>query len=371
METPMKDFDYDVIIVGAGPAGSTTARYVKQLVNDARVLIIDRRKKIGVPVQCGEGLSKSSEWKKLLPSDYPIEELFSFPNEVIAQEIKHVEILSPKFKRYKLDYDGWILYRDCFDQYLAKMANQNKAETWLNTNVKGLKDRHNLLTSKGEVTSNIIVGADGPQSQIAKSIELKSPHDMCPLCPCAICIVEGDFHDDTKYLYFGKRFAGGYAWVFPKGDTANIGLGCGLIKQEKSLKKILDAFLKDIGISQQNVLYYGGGVIPLGGPIPQTVQDNVLIVGDAAGMVWPSTGGGIGQAMISGRECGIAIANHLIKDMSLNEYEYKWKNLLFSAFKQSVKEKNRSFWVTRHDILLELAFRLIGKTLFSLGGKFP
>ena len=365
-----KSYEYDVIIVGAGPAGSTTARYITSEDKEIRVLILDKRKKVGIPIQCGEGLSKISEWKAILPEDYPMQEIFHVPKNAIAQDIKYIEVISPHNKSYKLDYNGWVLHRDLFEQHLVDLAIDKGSELRLNTPVKGLEDKHTLLTSNGTVTGNIIVGADGPRSIIAKSSGLKRPSDLYSLCPSAVSIVRGNFHDDTKRIYFGRRYAGGFAWVFPKGDTANVGIGSEW-KNKIPLKKILNNFLKDLGVSSEDILYQGGGLIPMGGTIPQTVNDNVLIVGDAAGMVFPSTGGGIGPAMIAGRECGLVITNYFRNGTSLDTYDYNWRRLLEASFLRSLKEKNRYLWLTKHDFLLEVLLRLFGKYSFEIGGTYP
>ena len=315
-------FDYDVIIVGVGPAGSSTARYTLQNNKDLRVLLIDKKRQVGLPIQCGEALSKISSWKKIMPSRYPLEELFTIPKSMIAQEIKHLDIFSPMLKKYTIDINGMILYRDRFDQHLAKLATQKGAELLLETTVQGLKDTHTLLTSNGEIKGNVIVGADGPHSLIAKSVGLTTPNDIYRLCPSVMCIVEGDFHCNTSRMYYGKRFGEGFAWMFPKGNTANIGLGSEWRKHKKSLNLILDDFLKYLGISEKDVIYRNGGPIPMGGIIPKTVKDNVMIVGDAAGMVFSSTGLGIGPAMIAGRECGLAISNNIEKGTSIDTVSY-------------------------------------------------
>ena len=366
-----KSYDYDVIIVGAGPAGSTTARYIMQENSDLRILLIDQRKQVGVPIQCGEALSKISAWKKIMPANYPLEELFKIPNNAIANHIKHLEIFSPKLTKYTVDIDGMILYRDRFDQYLAKLATGNGVELQLDTTVKGLKDSHILLTSKGKITGDIIVGADGPHSLIAKSVGLKTPNDIFRLCPSVMCIVKGDFHDDSSRMYYGKRFGEGFAWLFPKGDTANIGLGSEWKKHGKSLNSILDNLLKNLDIPENNVIYRGGGPIPMGGIIPKTVKDNILIVGDAAGMVFSSTGLGIGPAMLAGRECGLSIKNYFENGTSLNSYEQRWRALLEKYFRNSLREKNMFKWLTRHDRVLELLLRIIGKYSFKVGGTYP
>lgn len=366
-----KSYDYDIVIAGAGPAGSTTARYILHDNNNLRVLILDRRKKVGVPLQCGEALSKISEWKKIMPAEYPLEELFKIPNKVIANELKHLDLFSPKLTKYTIDIEGIMLYRDRFDQHLADLATRNGAELQLDTTVRGLKDPHTLLTSKGIITGDIIVGADGPHSLIAKSVGLKTPNDIFRLCPSIMCIVKGDFHSDTSRMYYGRRFGEGFAWLFPKGDTANIGLGSEWKKYGKSLNRILDNFLTDLGISKKNILYHSGGPIPMGGIIPQTVKDNVLIVGDAAGMVFSSTGSGIGPAMIAGRECGLAILDYFEKGTSLASYEHKWRKLLEKYFNNSLREKNMFKWLTKHDIILEILIGIFGKYSFRVGGYYP
>ena len=353
----MENYEYDVIIVGAGPAGSTTARYIRPDKNGLKVLIIDRRKEIGIPVQCGEGLSTSEEWKKLLPN-YPVEELFKFPDYIIAQEVKYVDIISPYKTIYRLKTTGWNIYRNLFDQHLAKLAIKEGAEIWLNTNVIGLKDFHTVITSKGIVKGKIIVGADGAKSTIAKSAGLETPKD---LTPAVISMVRGNFHDNMRRIYFGKKFAGGYAWVFSKGETANVGLGSQW-KVKGSLRKLLNDFIeKDIGFEKKDIICRSGGIVPLGGPISKTVKENIMVVGDAAGVVFPSTGGGIGPALITGRECGITIENYFKKGAPLEEYENRWRKVLGKILEKSLSAKRMLQWITKHDILMEAGMRLLGK----------
>lgn len=351
----MENYDYDVIIVGAGPAGSTAARYIKPDKNGLKVLMIDRRKEVDIPVQCGEGLSTSDEWKKLLPN-YPVEELFKFPNYIIAQEVKYVDIISPYKTIYRFKTTGWTIYRNLFDQYLAELAIKEGTEFWLNTNVIGLKDIHTVVTSRGIVRGRIIVGADGAKSIIAKSSGLESPKN---LTPAVISMVRGNFHDNMRRIYLGKKFAGGYAWIFSKGDTANVGIGS---EWKTSLRKLLNNFIEtDMGLEAKDIICRSGGIVPLGGPISKTVKENIMIVGDAAGVVFPSTGGGIGPALITGRECGITIENHFRKGTSLEEYENRWRRVLGKILEKSLSAKRTLQWITKHDVLMEIGMRLLGK----------
>lgn len=366
----MANYDYDVIIVGAGPAGTSTARFINPIKNQLKVLIIDRKKKIGLPIQCGEAISKKSSWKAILPDGYSLDGIFDIPKQLIANEIEYIDMISPFKTKCRYSAPGIVLYRDLFDQYLAKLAEANGAEIKLNTRMKELKNNHTVVTSNGEISGNIIVGADGPKSRIANSLRMRRPNTNIEFASCMFHLVKGDFHSNVKEMYFGKRFSGGYGWVFPKGDSANIGLGT-LWNTKQSLRSILKKFLIDLGFSSNDIIYTRGGLIPMSGPLPTFVNRNILLVGDAAGMVFPSNGGGIITAMIAGRECGISISDFFKKGTPLSSYENSWKGMLGKIIEQSLKEKNKYLWLTKHDILLDIAFRLLKRRIVNGGSYFP
>jgi len=354
-------FDYDVIIVGCGPAGSVTARYIRPSKHNLRVLLIDRRKKIGLPVQCGEGILSFVEGQEIGSSTQDKKDLFECPERVKTHRIDRLQMVTPKHKIIEFPVQGYTINRDAFDQYLAQRAQEEGAILKNRISFLGFKDKHTITTNMGEITGNVIVGADGAFSSVAKSCGLQPPQK---LAKCVIAKIKGDFNDHTMKVFYGKMFNRGYGWIFSKGDHANVGLGFELygktIKTGNTLRKLLDDFIKkELSVKGSNILFRGGGIVPVGGPIPRTVKDNVLIVGDAAGMVFPPSGGGIDSAMIAGRECGNAIWRYYKLGEDLNNYEIKWRNILESDFKKGLRIKKILKLMTRYNTTCELFFLIL------------
>lgn len=358
-----KNFDYDITIIGSGPAGSTTARYIHPNKNNLSVLIIDKRKKIGVPVQCGEGIIGFFGGEEVGSSTYDKKGLFECPKEVKAHRIDELNFVSPVGNIIKIPVKGYTIHRDLFDQYLAERAYEEGAILKTGTSFLGLKDRHTLITSNGEITSNIIVGADGANSSVAKSIGLNTPKKFAK---CVIAKVLGDFNDHKMKIFYGKKFYGGYSWIFSKGNHANIGFGIESnyrsCKLGKSIRKTLDDFINlELEGKKFEIIYKGGGIVPTSGPISRTVKENFLIVGDAAGMVCPSTGGGIDSAMIAGRECGTTIWKYFRYDEDLDIFDKNWRNILEGYYRKGLVVKKVFQWMTITDMTTEILFKIINK----------
>jgi flavin-dependent dehydrogenase len=168
-------------------------------------------------------------------------------------------------------------------------------------------------------------------------------------------------------IFFHKDYEGGYAWFFPKGRTANVGLGV-VPSKTAHLSDLLNDFLKNLEevkkVSRIEILSRTGGSIPCE-PRRQTLFGNILLVGDAAGHAHPITGAGILNAVIGGEMAGRIAAEAVARGdpRYLENYEIEWRetfgeSLSYGSFKRGVLEEN---WNKR-----EVSFEsLIKKTWVS------
>jgi len=322
---------YDVVVVGAGPAGSRTAKIAAD--RGCRVLMIEKRQEIGVPVRCGEGVSKKG-----------LKELGIEPeNSWIAADIKGARIYAPNGKHVLLSEEqaggevGYNIYRDIFDKSLAKQAGKSGVDIMLkssvfdvikeNNKIKGVKAKS--MGENMEIKADVVVGADGFESQIGRwsgiDTSLKQ-NDVVPSLQYTMTNIDYTEYND---FYIGSVAPGGYAWVFPKEDEANIGLGVQLSKIKKGgdVKKHLDRFVEK-KFPNGKIMRIVAGCVSVCAPIEKTVGNSVLLVGDAARQIDPLTGGGILNALICGTIAGEVIGNAVKKqefNKTLMEYERGWR----------------------------------------------
>ncbi|MFQ5639477.1 MAG: geranylgeranyl reductase family protein [bacterium] len=340
---------YDVIIVGAGPAGATTAMTIDPNQSGKSVLLIEGRKTVGVPMQCGEALPTYEELKTIFPGvDCP--ELFDLPEDVVAGRIEGIKFVAPSGRSYVAELKGHMFYREKLDQYLFKQAINSGAEYKLATRVVRI-DGNRVETTAGTFSGAIIVGADGALSIVSESVPGFAPNR--DLCRCSFVIAEGDFYEELVELWFGSRFPGGYFWLFPKNGEANIGVG---VRGPKNVRKILDDMLTEISsVKPFKVKQRGGGIVPLGGLKDRIVSGNAALVGDAAGMVFPSNGGGTGVAMVGGHILGQTIR----EELPLAEYEARVNALLRKVLHNSLRTRRSMDRVRGSNTLFSIVMWLV------------
>jgi digeranylgeranylglycerophospholipid reductase len=310
--------EVDVLIVGAGPAGSTTAKYCADKRLD--VLMVDRRTEIGFPVQCGEFLPDTREMYSMFPKSIALEELFTIPDSLVAGTTDTLHLISPRERVYRLPFRGSTLDRRAFDKYLASLAVEAGARLETGASFLGLKAGV-ARTTLGDVKAKVLVGADGPNSRAARDAGLKGP-DV--LYPAVTCQADGDFEPVIR-MYFGNVAPGGYAWVIPKRDGANIGVGFNPRLLDEKPSALFERFASKLGVNYRDMAM---GFVPQSGPVEKTVLGNVLLVGDAAGHVMATNGGGVPISMIAGRIAGQTVKEHLLRGVPLSEYERRWRAVL-------------------------------------------
>lgn len=320
---------YDLLIVGAGPAGSTVAQIVAK--NNYKVLIIDRKSVIGEPVQCAEYIPAL------------LSKAISIPTECIANNIKKLILYTPDKKIFQFSAPGYVLNRVLFDKWRAINAIKNGAELWLNTKFIKLTDGDAFLQRPNgivKIKAKIIVGADGPQSAVSRAINKKYEGYVIAFQQEFPLVRPMDFTE----IYFDKKFFGGYAWFFPKCYSANVGLGIRLKHNCGSeLKELFTSLVKKL-VRQKKIfsspVATTTGLIPVAGPV-KSVEKNIVLVGDAAGQTHPITGAGITQAIICGKIAALAIIKTL-KSKNLNDlsyYESEWHKLYYDELKRAVERR--------------------------------
>lgn len=342
---------YDVVVVGAGPAGSMAGYAATR--GGASVLMLDRRRELGVPVQCGEALTED------VLKEYKIK-----PDPAWAVNTTNtVKIVSPSgiavriSERKVTGKVGYILNRKVFDKYLAMMAAGAGADVRVGTFVDGLTlEGGKIRGVRGqgpdgrlEVEAKVVIGADGVGSRVARWAGLNTTIKLDDVeSGIQFQMVGVEFESPRQMeFYLGSKIApGGYAWVFPKGeDMANVGLGVlGSRTQRTPVEYLRDFIARMPSLSKGKVVEINGGGVPVGGPLKKTVKDNFLLVGDAARQVNALTGGGIDYAMragyIAGEVAAKAASDGDTSEKRLKEYERRWREQMGKRLDRYSKAKN-------------------------------
>jgi digeranylgeranylglycerophospholipid reductase len=325
---------YDIVVIGAGPAGASAARAAAQ--RGTQVLIIDRKQRIGVPVQCAEFVS---QW---------ICRHSDFSSRCILQLIETMVSHLPDGTSYETKSPGYMLDRSLFDKELVASAVLSGAKISIETRAVNLSAGGLVVerSSKREVIqSKVFIGADGIHSSVARSLR-QPPLKTIVALQYEVVLREPQNHVD---VYFHLDYEGGYAWFFPKGKTANVGVG--VIPQKTTLLfKLIDHFLNHLVELKRlpgiEIVAKTGGSIPCEKP-RKTVFENILLAGDAAGHAHPITGAGIFNAVAAGEIAG-RIAAEAVKrgDLPyLENYEIEWqetfgKSLFYGTLKREFLEEN-------------------------------
>jgi digeranylgeranylglycerophospholipid reductase len=331
--------EYDVVVVGAGPAGSMTAKWAAK--GGARVLMIEKRQEIGSPVRCGEGISRS--WLDSVG--------IKLDSKSVAREVNGAKIVAPNGTPFYLSAKmagnevGIVLDRVFFDKLLAHDAAKAGADLVLKTSAVKLLRSGNKVTgvkirSFGEtkdIKCGCVVGADGYESQVGRWAGINTNLAPRDITSCFQYRLTNINHDpDYCEFVLGSKAPGGYIWIFPKNeDTANVGLGMQLtkLKDPADVKKHLDKFiLADSRLKKGRPLELVSGAVSICAPIDKTIGDGVLLVGDAARQIDPITGGGISNSCKAGKVAGEVLAKAAkeknFSAQSLQRYEKGWRDLL-------------------------------------------
>lgn len=319
---------YDVVVIGAGPAGSMAALHAAR--HGASVLLLEKRQEIGSPVRCAEGISAEA-----------LRRFFEPMPSFIASTITGAAFYLQDGKSFKLwksfqAGEGFILERRVFDRFLAEEAAKAGAKVLVKApaigllmegdRVRGVKVR--VAGKEQEVEAEVVIAADGIESEAGRWAGIDTSLPPKEAISCAQFLLSGIDIDPSFTLYYlSPEFApGGYAWVFPKGDRkANVGLGVQANLAREPVINYLTRFIDSIPyLSQGSPVTLVTGLVPLR-PLETIVGPGIMLVGDAAGQVDPLTGGGIPFAMAAGALAGEVAARFVRRESPLEEYKERWE----------------------------------------------
>ena len=353
-----------VIVIGAGPAGAACAQRLAE--DGVDVLMIERRSIIGNPAQCGECIPN---WGEVVGTFANLEDhqwlydYFQFPERLKLHNLDNMRVFLPSGKAFHFELDAFAGHRLHFDGYLCDKALHAGADVQMDEALTRIQhqsklDRDILVTTNGRYTFDYLIDASGSLAHVGRlrhgdDVRYR-PEDQVPTMYAQ---VQGKV-PETFDVFLGSVAPSGYAWIIPKGpDTANVGLGVRAGYLKGNLKEHLQEFCDELGFE---VLSWGGGWIPMGGPVKTMVDGTTLAVGDAAGLVMPSNGGGISQAIISGCFAAEAILDNLDHGAPLDAYEVRLRASMGRALKNSLRTKNMGYTFFKGDLITEGILRILG-----------
>ena len=281
---------YDVVIVGAGPAGLACAEKLSKA--DKKVLLLEQNKIIG-PKVCAGGLLSHG-------SDYP-----DLPDKLLEYKYKKVLFHTPLNKAIiKLNKD-FICTIDRKNLGQWQLTKLKKTDIIIKTKSRVTEIRKNyiIINNSEKIKFNYLVGADGSTSIVRKYLGLKTND----LCVCVQYIIPTKKYKDLEIFYDSKLFHSWYTWIFPHKNYVSIGCGCDpRFLSFKKLRKNFNIWLKNNKIDISKGEYQ---THPINYDYKGYRFRNIFLVGDAAGLASGLTGEGVYQATISGEEVAKSIIN--------------------------------------------------------------
>ncbi len=334
----MKTYQCDIVVVGAGPGGSMAAKFCAQ--GGLDTILIEKKAEIGAPLRCAEGVAK--KW---------LSEVGITPDPTwIRGDMKGAIIKSTQGTAFQLDESkagtevGYVLERHLFDKALAKDAAAAGAKIMLRTSATGILRgpdgkivgvKAKSMGEEIEIRAKAVVAADGYESQVGRWAGIDTNLSLSDIDSCIqyrMCNL--DVAPDFCEFVIGSAAPGGYVWIFPKGNgVANVGIGVMGTKCKKGAdaKYYLDKFIaEDPRFAKAQCLEIMGGFVSTCPGLDCAVDDNIILVGDAARVIDPITGGGICHACRTGMYAGKVLVECAKKgDFSkdaLMPYEKMWRD---------------------------------------------
>jgi digeranylgeranylglycerophospholipid reductase len=360
----LKELDYDIVIVGGGPAGASAAfaaakkgvkvamlekeEFIAQTVRTSGVTWVKDVKKFGIPPDCYNEIRNYS---------------FCSPNnQVSVSDSQPRAVVLDVRKTY---------------QWLAQQAKNEGADIFLKTNVIGVNTDTNGVISGVKASTDeeivfnakVVIDASGFQSIVAKSLGVVTQWERFGAGAEYEATAE-HVEQDTWWLMVGQKYSpAGYAWIFPVNkNTVRVGVGIGKpesgLDPTERLKELLETKLGPIKkLGKLTPIEFHYGLIPNDGLSRKTVYDKLILVGDSAGQANPLVLEGIRYAIMFGRVAGDISADAVksgdTSEKSLKKYEEYWQKEIKSKINSASKIQNR--WIGLTDEEWDKELEVIGE----------
>ncbi len=339
---------HDVVVVGAGPAGLMCASLCEKSGLD--VLVLERKPKIGLPVQCSGLISRN------------IDRLVRPPGNCIEHRVNGAIVHGPGGRDIRLEKPGtaaYVIDRAAFDVFLAGRV---KSEIRMKTEVRGLQysgDGVKVSTSRSEVMARAVLGCDGPSSVVARHFGQRRPREMLQ---GVIILEKKPDRSGFVELWLDRKLCDGFLWRIPRGKSVEYGM----LGSRAGFRQLEKFFGVGEGLEKR------AGLIPIGPG--KTYFDRTLLVGDAAAQTKPWSGGGVVYGLTAAghaaRTIRQALARNDLSEKALAGYEHAWRAELDRPIQMGMMARELYREMDNRQ-LGEFLDRLAGIDLNSLDMDFP
>jgi len=320
--------DADVVVVGAGPAGLVAAREAAG--GGVGVVVLEEHGEVGFPCHCAGLLSLRGLGEIGVPPDA----------DFVQNRVRGAHFFSPSGLSFTVERNedvACVVDRSLLDKFLARQATEAGAEIRLQSRVQRVRRRNGRMIVEGpwgSVEAGVVVDAEGVASRLVKEMGLTPLGSEGILPALQFELTDMDVDPAHVEMHVGERVAPHFfAWVIPLSDhRARVGLAC----RGDDPRQRIEEFMKK-RFDKPTRLSVSSGPVVTCGPIPKTFSENFLVVGDAAGQVKPTTGGGVILggicASMAGEVSSEAVKRGIFSSDFLGEYERRWRERLDREFR--------------------------------------